>query len=41
MANDGVAEQAWMRRFHDAALPHLDDVWARATDALRAAGLPD
>jgi hypothetical protein len=28
-----------MRRFHDAALPHLDAVWARATDALRAAGL--
>jgi hypothetical protein len=24
MANDGVVEQARMRRFHDAALPHLD-----------------
>src|SRR5215471_2721723 len=30
MANDGIVEQERMRRFHDAALPHLDDVFTLA-----------
>src|SRR5262249_59785119 len=37
MANDAVAEQARMRRFHDAALPYLDDVYTLARYLMRNA----
>ena len=37
MANDAVAEQARMRRFRDAALPHLDDVYTLARYLMRNA----
>jgi RNA polymerase sigma-70 factor (ECF subfamily) len=35
MANDAVAEQEKMRRFRDAALPHLDDVYTLARYLMR------
>jgi RNA polymerase sigma factor (sigma-70 family) len=35
MANDAVAEQERMRRFRDAALPHLDDVYTLARYFMR------
>jgi RNA polymerase sigma-70 factor, ECF subfamily len=35
MANDAVTEQERMRRFHDAALPHLDDVYTLARYLMR------
>ena len=35
MANDAVAEQARMRRFRDAALPHLDEVYTLARYLMR------
>ncbi|MGB3745890.1 MAG: sigma factor, partial [Xanthobacteraceae bacterium] len=35
MANDAVAEQERMRRFRDAALPHLDDLYTLARYLLR------
>src|SRR6202162_108815 len=35
MANDAVAEQEKMRRFRDAALPHLDDVFTLARYLMR------
>jgi RNA polymerase sigma factor (sigma-70 family) len=35
MANDAVAEQERMRRFRDAALPHLDDVYTLARYLMR------
>ena len=35
MANDAVAEQERMRRFHDAALPHLDEVYTLARYLMR------
>jgi RNA polymerase sigma-70 factor (ECF subfamily) len=35
MANDAVAEQERMRRFRDAALPHLDEVYTLARYLLR------
>jgi len=35
MANDAVAEQEKMRRFSDAALPHLDDVYTLARYLMR------
>src|SRR5262249_825864 len=42
MANDAVAEQERMRRFRDAALPHLDDVYTLAWHLiLNAAHPPD
>ena len=37
MANDAVAEQARTRRFRDAALPHLDDVYTLARYLMRNA----
>jgi RNA polymerase sigma-70 factor (ECF subfamily) len=37
MANDAVAEQERMRRFRDAALPHLDDVYTLARYLMRNA----
>src|SRR5215471_5848249 len=37
MANDAVAEQERMRRFRDAALPHLDDAYALARFLMRNA----
>ena len=37
MANDAAAEQARMRRFRDAALPHLDDVYTLARYLMRNA----
>jgi RNA polymerase sigma-70 factor (ECF subfamily) len=37
MANDVVAEQEWMRRFRDAALPHLDEVYTLARYLMRNA----
>jgi RNA polymerase sigma-70 factor (ECF subfamily) len=35
MANDAVAEQERMRRFRDAALPHLDEVYTLARYLMR------
>jgi RNA polymerase sigma-70 factor (ECF subfamily) len=35
MANDAVAEQERMRRFRDAALPHLDDLYTLARYLMR------
>jgi RNA polymerase sigma-70 factor, ECF subfamily len=35
MANDAVADQERMRRFRDAALPHLDDVYTLARYLMR------
>jgi RNA polymerase sigma-70 factor (ECF subfamily) len=35
MANDAVAEQEQMRRFRDAALPHLDEVYTLARYLMR------
>ena len=35
MANDAVAEQEKMRRFRDAALPHLDDLYTLARYLMR------
>jgi RNA polymerase sigma-70 factor (ECF subfamily) len=35
MANDAAAEQARMRRFRDAALPHLDEVYTLARYLMR------
>ena len=35
MANDAVAEQERVRRFHDAALPHLDEVYTLARYLMR------
>jgi len=35
MANDAVTEQARMRRFRDAALPHLDEVYTLARYLMR------
>jgi RNA polymerase sigma-70 factor (ECF subfamily) len=35
MANDGVADEEKMRRFRDAALPHLDDVYTVARYLMR------
>jgi RNA polymerase sigma-70 factor, ECF subfamily len=37
MANDAVAEQERMRRFRDAALPHLDDLYTLARYLMRNA----
>jgi RNA polymerase sigma-70 factor (ECF subfamily) len=37
MASDAVAEQERMRRFRDAALPHLDDVYTLARYLMRNA----
>jgi RNA polymerase sigma factor (sigma-70 family) len=37
MANDAVAEQERMRRFRDAALPHLDEVYTLARYLMRNA----
>ena len=37
MANDAVAEQERMRRFSDAALPHMDDVYTLARYLMRNA----
>jgi RNA polymerase sigma-70 factor, ECF subfamily len=37
MANDAVAEQERVRRFRDAALPHLDDVYTLARYLMRNA----
>jgi len=37
MANDELAEEARMRRFRDAALPHLDDVYTLARYLMRNA----
>jgi RNA polymerase sigma-70 factor, ECF subfamily len=37
MANEAVAEQERMRRFRDAALPHLDDVYTLARYLMRNA----
>jgi RNA polymerase sigma-70 factor (ECF subfamily) len=37
MANDPVADQERMRRFRDAALPHLDDVYTLARYLMRNA----
>ena len=36
MANDAVAEQERMRRFRDAALPYLDEVYTLARYLLRS-----
>jgi RNA polymerase sigma-70 factor (ECF subfamily) len=41
MANDAVAEQERMRRFRDAALPHLDDVYTLARYLMRNAADAD
>ena len=35
MANDAIAEQERMRRFRDAALPHLDEVYTLARYLMR------
>jgi hypothetical protein len=35
MANEAVAEKERMRRFRDAALPHLDDVYTLARYLMR------
>jgi len=35
MANDAIAEQEQMRRFRDAALPHLDEVYTLARYLMR------
>ena len=35
MANDAVAEQERVRRFRDAALPHLDEVYTLARYLMR------
>src|SRR6266567_1461802 len=35
MANDAVADQERMRRFRDAALPHLDDIYTLARYLMR------
>ena len=37
MANDAVADQERMRRFRDAALPHLDDLYTLARYLMRNA----
>jgi RNA polymerase sigma-70 factor (ECF subfamily) len=37
MANDGVADEEKMRRFRDAALPHLDEVYTLARYLMRNA----
>ena len=37
MANDALAEQERMRRFSDAALPHMDDVYTLARYLMRNA----
>jgi RNA polymerase sigma-70 factor (ECF subfamily) len=35
MANEPVIEQEWMRRFREAALPHLDEVYTLARYLMR------